>query len=193
MPGRFRTRKPKIPREIRELDKYVVGPAIRKRIETSLPDRIIVDVHGTWDWQNTGVGIPTSALVAIKKLGKDVIVYSSSGKFKDIPVDIDAARKVLAQYGIPLITDEKKAFSGAASGVVIGDKPSDQRRAAKWGMKFLSVGEFTIEKVISTRPDFTAQKVLTHPQQQVCTCEVRHPGKPHQTSVCDCRVSHPLR
>jgi len=30
-----------------------------------------------------------------------------------------------------------------------------------------------------------------HQQTQICSCNVKHPGMPHETSYCDCKVSHP--
>ncbi len=34
-------------------------------------------------------------------------------------------------------------------------------------------------------------KVDIHSQDQICTCDVQHPGEAHQNQYCKCRVSHP--
>jgi hypothetical protein len=184
-----------------ELEKTIAETekGVAARREVSLPDVIVFDLHGTLDYTNSGVGIPVSALVALKKLGKDVRIFTSSGTFKNVNADADRARAFFAQYNIPLYTNETDAFNGAISGIVVGDKPSDERRAGRHLYKFMSVKDFDLEKFVPTQPDFEAAKALgnkvieakgseIHEQQQLCTC--KHVG-PH-TSACDCIVKHPI-
>jgi len=107
----------------------------------NFPQTIVFDLNGTIDLRNTGVGIPIEAIIALKNLGKNVIVYTSS---TEAPRK-DFMRKALENYGIPY-TDDDTILDIAD--LYVADKKSDERRAGRHGINFVYTPDFDFVKTI---------------------------------------------
>ncbi len=119
------------------------------------PHTIVFDWNGTIDARNTGVGIPIEALVALKNLGKNVIVYTSSlGADRKLFM-----RKVCEQHGIP-ITDNEAILDSAD--MFVADKKSDERRAGRHGINFVYTPDFDFVKTIEKGGRQTVQAGSRH-------------------------------
>jgi hypothetical protein len=159
----------------------VLDEGIKEGVKREFPQVIVFDWNGTVDARGTGIGIPAEVLFALKALGKTVIIFTSS---------IQADRKLFMrkwaeEHGIPF-TDNMKILKNAD--MLVGDKHSDERHAGKYGVNFVYTKDFAMEKVL---PKIPRRKIVTHPQNQVCTCDVNHLGKRHNAQSCSCVVDHP--
>lgn len=134
-----RSKQRKVDKAVKILNEYA-----RPKRNYDFPHVIVFDWNGTVDARNTGVGIPLGALVALKKMGKEVVVYTSSvnrpGK--------SHMREVCREYGIPF-TGKAKVLDRAD--MFVADKSSDERRAGRHGVKFVWVDDFDMSKVLAQK------------------------------------------
>ncbi len=124
-----------------ELAKLIDQTEKGSKMAEDFPHTIVFDWNGTVDARNTGVGVPLNVLIAMRKLGKNVIVYTSS---VDAPGK-EFMRKTLEANDIPF-TDNAEVLKYAD--VYVADAPSDERRAGKYGVKFVYTQEFDLAKLL---------------------------------------------
>jgi len=155
------------------------------RRATDFPKVMVFDWNGTIDARGVGVGIPSDVLVALQKLGKTVIIYTSS-------VNADRKlflRKWAEQHGIPY-TDNPKILKSAD--MFVGDKRSDERRAGRYGVTFVYTNEFSLEKVV---PKVVHKAgIESHLQIKQCTCDrlgKKKNADGASNEICSCQVIHP--
>ncbi|SRR6266516_4704241 len=159
---------------LRDLDSTIKAGARRS---ATFPNTIIFDWNGTVDARGTGVGIPSDVLFALKKLGKTVIIFTSS-----VAADRKLfMRKWCEQNGVAY-TDNPKILKNAD--MYIGDKNSDERRAGRYGVNFVYTKDFDMSKIVTKH----GTQTITHPEHSVCKCGKIVDGK----RSCDCVVTHPL-
>lgn len=134
-----RSKERRVRRALETLRRYA-----RPRRARDFPHTIVFDWNGTVDARNTGVGVPLGALVALRKMGKEVVVYTSSvdGPGKSY------MRETCDAYGIPYTG---KARILARADMFVGDKAGDERRAGKWGAKFVWVDDFDLSKILAQK------------------------------------------
>lgn len=106
------------------------------------PYIIAFDWNGTIDARNTGRGIPIQVLQDLQSKGKKVLVFTSSTQ----GADKDFMRQTLDQLSIPY-TDDERVLTDVD--MLIGDKKSDEKRAGRYGVKFIDVNEFSVDKVLA--------------------------------------------
>ncbi len=131
-----RARERKVRKAIKVIEKYL-GKQRRK----TFPQTIAFDWNGTVDARGTGVGIPIAVLDALKKSGKNVIVVTSSPGVESKRF----MRMVLDQRGIPYTGDYRVLKK---ADMFVGDKRSDERRAGKYGPKFVYAKDFSLREVL---------------------------------------------
>jgi len=106
------------------------------------PYIIAFDYNGTIDARGTGRGIPIQVLQDLQRRGKKVLVFTSSTK----GADKEFMRQTLDKLSIPY-TDDERVLTDVD--MLIGDKKSDERRAGRYGVKFIDVTEFSMDKVLA--------------------------------------------
>jgi hypothetical protein len=106
------------------------------------PYIIAFDYNGTIDARGTGRGIPIQVLQDLQRRGKKVLVFTSSTQ----GADKDFMRQTLDQLSIPY-TDDERVLTDVD--MLIGDKKSDEKRAGRYGVKFIDVTEFSMDKVLA--------------------------------------------
>jgi len=106
------------------------------------PYIIAFDYNGTIDARGTGRGIPIQVLQDLQRRGKKVLVFTSSTK----GADKEFMRQTLDKLSIPY-TDDERVLTDVD--MLIGDKKSDERRAGRYGVKFIDVAEFSMDKVLA--------------------------------------------
>jgi hypothetical protein len=106
------------------------------------PSVIALDFNGTVSLQGRGGLIKIEDIKALQAAGKTVFIFTSS-------VDADskeAMRSSFAREGI-LYTDDEDLLRQAD--LFVGDKRSDERKAGKYGIKFVNVEDFDLNKLLS--------------------------------------------
>ena len=106
------------------------------------PYIIAFDYNGTIDARGTGRGIPIQVLQDLQSKGKKVLVFTSSTQ----GADKEFMRQTLDKIGIPF-TDDERVLSDVD--MLIGDKKSDEKRAGRYGVKFIDVTYFSMDKVLA--------------------------------------------
>src|SRR5438876_4113701 len=106
------------------------------------PYIIAFDYNGTIDARNTGRGVPIQVLQDLQRRGKKVLVFTYSTK----GADKEFMRQTLDKLSIPY-TDDERVLTDVD--MLIGDKKSDERRAGRYGVKFIDVTEFSMDKVLA--------------------------------------------